>query len=439
MAHPHSALRSVVVVDDINWWPWPARKSLQRLRPTVVVIGWMTPALRVLPAVRMLRPVDFRPGSLCSAPMKPLFREWNREGACAIPTWFALLAERMTDLCAESWAHNDAEEAHQIMGMAFCEATRFLPNEWHLREVEAWVWRAAVVSVALARKRKSQIAVAGRMIAALLGKNTKLLCHRCLGVKIENHECDWDGQAPRALLQLRRLDLDTIAEVFVDGFSPEQASRTRQCLAAACETAVLAPVACEDSTRGDVARVMLKTWADALNVHDMLHALDDVFGCMECSQGTTVFVQGARNFQALRTAWGLPRARCVGWAAGMQEVQEVPIDVMQDNKPLRVTHEHAKRSRSPFGAAWVILSGQMPSFLGATWAMVGGPLLMHRWSFHEEVGRVVLMPSFFVPLFRKSTPSRDVRQIWSGREINYVVEAGSPAARCLSLLFQEAM
>jgi hypothetical protein len=439
MLHPQSALRPVVVVDDINWWPRTARKNLERLRPTVVVTGWMTPALRVLPALRMVRPADFRPAPLCAAPMKPLGRAWDKDGECAIPLWFGMLAERMSTWCSESrGSHADAEEAFRILGLAVGEAARFLSQESHVRAVEAWVWRAAVVSVALARPRKRQTATAGRMISALLGTNTRRLCHRCLGVMTEAHECDWDGQAPRALQQLRRLDLGTIAEVFEDGFSAEQASHARQCLVAACDHPERAPAACRVSTHGDVGRLMLKTWAEALRAHDKLYALDDVFGFVPRSQGTTLFVQGARSFRALRNAWGLPRARCVGWATG-GTVQEVPVDAMRDNKPLRLTSAHAKRSCSLFGAVWPLVQGQIRFFLGVTWTVIGGPLMMHRWSFHEDVSRVVLMPSFFVPLCRAPTPLQDARQIWSDREIAYAVQAGSPAARCLALLFQEGM
>lgn len=494
LTNPKLKLYSVVVADDLEWWPPYAKLNLGRVHARAIVVGcslqiWkhqrgfkgITPYIAAnssnysyicyLPSRARREAVMQNTGahSFKSVSTTPLVI--TLQLAHAYIMWLAILSEHLMENVLFGYL-SDMHTAWRSFAIA-CNATTHalagynLPAELLDRfvEVRRWTIRAFLTELSATQKRATLRQARQNILTVTESVEMNLghVCYVCLAplgqdeLSQKAHACDWNG-----LNHVHLPEVEEAGAVTVAGFFREYDSHTSQIH---CIRRFIRERRCIDSQgSGDVhyqnVRVgeeLLRSWYRALASENLNHLFDSTrCDSTRCDSSTTLSKRGA-----ILTILGTQHFRdccpythtCNGYRQFWEEAKtpeisvlsKVPTGICQDNKIVRMlTAQIAASMRSMPNishstpqltlAALSCVSPQLPALLGTDWRLVGSSTAMfHRWNFYADVQVVNLLPSFFLA---RDSCSR-LRQLMNRGVLpntRWCAPEGSPAHLALELI-----
>jgi hypothetical protein len=272
-----------------------------------------------------------------------------------------------------------------------------------VERMRCWAVRAALVAYSAASPHnQEQVHAKAARLGAVFG-DLSSVCSRCLWFG-RHRECEWDpskgnGIKEKLRLQLEEDGIDSIATYASQWTLPRTRFAQQVVLAA---KAAQGPVPAETrAARAAVWRFLLRSWGALVHAIYELQGisgttLDDVAGaCAQFNgeQGGCLHLRGAAPMREEYDAWSYER-RVVGAAVlgvGVGAMAPLPGDALAECLGLRMFTCHLARTDH------LLVSVARPflaDFLAVRWRLVGGEEALMRFSFHSEITRVVVHPSF---------------------------------------------
>ena len=490
LREPQLALYSIVVADDLEWWPPQAKLTLGRVHARAIVVGC---SLQIWKRQRHLKSVTpyvsmHSANSLyiCYLPQKASTRAILDDGgsrlykssgtsplvitlqmARAYVMWLAILSDNLMEAVFFGYIL-DMRTAWRSFGIACNATSRALAGSSlppgllsHVQEVRRWSVRAFLSQLSAAQKGVPLRRARRNILAATENADMNLahICSACLAplgrdeLSQKAHACDWDGLQSVHIPEVEEAGAVTVAGFFVD-YEDHAAPmhcirliiRERNCIDQCC-TGV------QTHENANVGDELLRSWYRALLSENLHHKFDSSsMGSLTSTlskRGAVLTIMGNQNFRDccpsarhdFRQFWEEEaHAR-----PGISVRSKAPVDLMQDNQTVRILTAHIAASARATDvwsqstpqltlAALSCISQHLPLLLGTDWRLVGSSAAMfHRWNFYADVQLVNLLPSFFLA---RNSCSR-LHQLAARRllpNIRWCAPVGSPAHLALELI-----
>uniref|UniRef100_A0A6C0C342 Uncharacterized protein n=1 Tax=viral metagenome TaxID=1070528 RepID=A0A6C0C342_9ZZZZ len=451
---PEIALYSVVVVDDLEWWPSSAKLVLARVRTRAIVVGCSMQIWRQRRAFVRIAPyldidanhslyvcssahrvckesslVDHNVRLMESAVSKPLVI--TLQVAHAYVMWLAILSEQLMEYTL-SVDVGHARIAWRSFAVA-CNATsqalaeHNLPPEilnpiWELRR---WTIRACLAEWS-SSQNSTTVRYARQRIMSVTESvelNLSHICPECLApLGLDNltrreHICDWNCRGPVHIPEVEDSGALTVSEFFIRyAIRMSAIHRMRVFIREGHrKTALGTGIVRYDNTQ--IGEELLRSWYSALVTENLHHLLDanrieaaarDASSTIRRGAGAVLTIMGTQNYKEwccgkYHQVWKQVTLPGTSWRSA------VPADICRDNKTVRLLTAQiaptiqlarsAKGGGSPplTQAALSCVLLKLPDLLGTDCHLLSNSTTMfQRWNFYSDVQLVHLLPSYFL-------------------------------------------